>query len=318
MGGLFVDAVIGQVHKLVCLGLGLVVVVSRKSGKSFFEHIDAQWVHTGYEHVDAKVELSSVDQQWVRHVLGHDGNLVERDLRHILDQVDAAPARKIVRLDDPHRRLALLLLEGQLRAELRVLFRNHEGLGDEPKLLLAVALLHAAHVDGQLVLARELARAGKVVDLLPLVEALVQVVLAVPRGPEQIPVVALGVFEAVCLQERAHEARVALENLVEQIAAQLLRLACALSPVVEARRWIVQQLRHTDSSEVHELVLARHDVLILLRKVAMGVVILLSKLALQLSELVQQRRESVELAFLLGLGFTLLVVALKIDNVCRA
>jgi hypothetical protein len=69
---------------------------------------------------------------------------------------------------------------------------------------------------------------------------------------------------------------------------------------------------------VHELVLARHDVLILLRKVAMGVVILLSKLALQLCELVQQRRESVELAFLLGLGFTLLVVALKIDNVCRA
>jgi hypothetical protein len=69
---------------------------------------------------------------------------------------------------------------------------------------------------------------------------------------------------------------------------------------------------------VHELVLARHDVLILLRKVAMGVVILLSKLALQRCELVQQRRESVELAFLLGLGFTLLVVALKIDNVCRA
>ena len=68
---LFVDAVVGQVHKLVCFRVLRLVLFGSKASKSLLENIDSKWLDTGDKHINAQVKLVTVDQQGVSDVAGH-------------------------------------------------------------------------------------------------------------------------------------------------------------------------------------------------------------------------------------------------------
>jgi hypothetical protein len=101
-------------------------------------------------------------------------------------------------LQDPDVLLAFVLLKLLVVVvEVCKLVRQDVGVRHEVKGRLAVALLHADHVEAEAVFARNFVALWEVVDFLVLVEAFVLEALAGARGPKQVPLVAFGGGEAV-------------------------------------------------------------------------------------------------------------------------
>ncbi len=74
------------------------------------------------------------------------------------------------------------------------------GVRDEVKVHLPEFVLHLYHVSTESILPGDLVTLWKVVDLLVLVQAVVQVTLARTGTPQDVPLVALRVGEPVGLQ----------------------------------------------------------------------------------------------------------------------
>lgn len=86
---LLVDGVVRQMHVLVVLvdlgGVGL----TRESGQTLLEHVEAQWLVAGHQHVHSQVELVPVDQKRVGHISRDYGQLVNVHVVDVVDDVDA-------------------------------------------------------------------------------------------------------------------------------------------------------------------------------------------------------------------------------------
>ena len=74
--------------------------------------------------------------------------------------------------------------------------------------------MHTPHVQAESVLAGELGARREVVDFLMYIESLIEVALALSVGPENVPVVAIGLDKAINLEYEPDKLRVTLEHLV--------------------------------------------------------------------------------------------------------
>lgn len=74
-----VDRVVGQVHELVADGFGRVGVFARgEAGEAVVEEVDSQRVVRGHVHVQAQIELESVDQVRIGQVFLDDAGTLFR------------------------------------------------------------------------------------------------------------------------------------------------------------------------------------------------------------------------------------------------
>lgn len=94
------------------------------------------------------------------------------------------------------------------------LLRYQIGVWQEVKMLLAKTLLHSSDVQGKFILSCDFNAAGKMIDFLVLIQTLIKVSFAVSAGPKHVPVVTLGVLEAVCFEDASNKLRIAIENFV--------------------------------------------------------------------------------------------------------
>ena len=88
----------------------------------------------------------------------------------------------------------------EVGVEVSELIGEDVGVRNDVETVFAELLLHFDNIFAKAVFPGELARAGKVVDFLVLVEVVVDVLLLRLTGPEDVPVVALCLAEAVRLE----------------------------------------------------------------------------------------------------------------------
>ena len=113
--------------------------------------------------------------------------------------------------------------------ELTPLLWQHEGRRNEIEILLGILVLHTPHVQAESVLAGELRARREVVDFLMYIQSLIEVALALSVGPENVPVVAIGLDKAINLENEPDKLRVTLEHLVVDRGIFHTIVAC-LSP----------------------------------------------------------------------------------------
>ena len=95
------------------------------------------------------------------------------------------------------------------------------------------------------------------IDPLVFIEALVEISLATAACPEQVPLMGLRVAEPICFTQAPYQLRVALENLVQELAVVNVIATCALALMMTVRRsWrsIHQQLGFVDAFEIDILI----------------------------------------------------------------
>lgn len=93
------------------------------------------------------------------------------------------------------------------------------------------------------------------VKSLVLIQSLVQVGLAAAAGPEQVPLMRLGIVEAVHLAETADKLGVALQYLIEQLTVvDVIALRRVMMPIRRCRRRVHQQLVALNHFEVDHVV----------------------------------------------------------------
>ena len=104
-----------------------------------------------------------------------------------------------------------------VRIEVGELIRQDIGRRNNVEGVGTVLVLHRNHVVAEPVLPSQLVAAREVIYLLVLVQALVEVRLAACAGPENVPVMALGMAEIVGLEHRPHHLDLGLQDSVEQL-----------------------------------------------------------------------------------------------------
>ena len=67
------------------LGQCAIILVDSEPSQTLIVDVDAPWVHWCDHHIQAQVELESIDQEWIRNVLRNDTLLIDRHLRNITD-----------------------------------------------------------------------------------------------------------------------------------------------------------------------------------------------------------------------------------------
>ena len=114
--------------------------------------------------------------------------------------------------------------------ELAVLVGEHVRVRHEVEASFPMLLLHPDYVLAQLVLPCDLIARREVVDLLVLVEAFVEVLLAVRVAPKDVPLVGLSVVETVSFEDGPHQFCLAPEYFIEQfLVVYLIAFGVTLS-----------------------------------------------------------------------------------------
>ena len=129
-----------------------------------------------------------------------------------------------MRLYDPHVALLLGLETVEVRVEVGEFVRQNVGVRDDVEGLFAELLLHFDDVFAESILARQLGRHGKVVDLLVLVQTLILILLNALTGPQQVPIVPLCLAKPVRLKHRLDQLGLRLDHLEHQFWLRVLRL----------------------------------------------------------------------------------------------
>ncbi len=82
---LFVNCVIGQVHKFILLVDFLSVCLWCESCKAFLMHVDSERLVRCYYNINPKIEFVAIDKQWVCDVLRNDWGLVDINVVDIVN-----------------------------------------------------------------------------------------------------------------------------------------------------------------------------------------------------------------------------------------
>ena len=131
---------------------------------------------TGNEHIDAQIELVTVNQQWVSNVLADDTSLIDIDIVDIINKVNSSSLTRVCRFHDPDIFLAFVLLEFLVViVKVTKLIGKNVGVWRKIKCTFAEALLHSDDVEAESVFACDFVRLREVIDFLVLIQAFVLV-----------------------------------------------------------------------------------------------------------------------------------------------
>lgn len=189
-----IDCIISEMHThiLHVFLIGRHIGFCGESAQSLSEDEDPEWVHACHQHVDAQVELESIDEVGTAEVSLDHAVLLRVDVLQLPRQEDALALREALRLDDVGPGLALglafevcskvLVVAGQVPGEWEVV------------ILFWSLLAHLHEVFGEEVLAGEGVHAWEVVDLLVVLHLHQHLGSYCPVGPPDVPfgVVAVG------------------------------------------------------------------------------------------------------------------------------
>jgi hypothetical protein len=146
----------------------------------------------------------AVDKQRVGYVTGDYGGtvrVVKCDFMGVVHEVNASTAREIRWLYYPECfRAVFASCLREVREKITKLFWQDEGIRYKVKVLFPVLGLHLDYVLTQFVLSGNLIARRKMIDLLMLIEALIDICLATTITPEHIPIMRLCIEAAACLQ----------------------------------------------------------------------------------------------------------------------
>ena len=135
-------------HVFVALVDLLSVCFRCKSSQSFLIDVDLHRFVTGNEHVDSKIELVTVNQQWVGDVLADNTCLVDIHVVDVIHKIDTPALAGVCRLHDPDIFLALVLFQLLIVVvEVTKLIRKDVCVRREVEGTLAKPLLHAYDVE---------------------------------------------------------------------------------------------------------------------------------------------------------------------------
>ena len=155
------------------------VLLGCKSGQTFFEDVNPQWIDACHEDIDPQIKLVAVDEERVGNIPRNDREIVNIDLCNVINDVNAASSRHVSGLDDPQVALGILILKLlEMIVEVAEFIWDDVGVRKEVKVLLSKLLLHLVDIQCQFVLPRYLEALWKVVDFLVFVETFIEVGLA--------------------------------------------------------------------------------------------------------------------------------------------
>ena len=116
--------------------------------------VDFHGFVTGNEHIDAQIELVTVNQQWVGNVFADDASFIDIDIVNVIDQIDTSSLARVCRLHDPNIFLAFVLLEFLVViVKVTKLIGKNVGVWRKIKCTFAEALLHSDDVEAESVFA---------------------------------------------------------------------------------------------------------------------------------------------------------------------
>lgn len=122
------------------LWITIIILLSGKPSKSFFEDVDFERVHRCDSNIDSEVKFQTIDQQWVLDVLRNDIGLF-LPLRDVIECISNEYAFALARctgLKDPQ----LFLLLVHLHLYLPHFLGIRIGQWNKIKMLLAIECLH--------------------------------------------------------------------------------------------------------------------------------------------------------------------------------
>lgn len=163
-------------HELVLLVDFLGVRFAREPGKPFLVHVDFERLIARDAHVNAQIELVTIDQQRIGDVLADHTGLVHVHVIDVIHKVDAFALTSVRRLDNPHILFAFVLLQFLIVVvEVSELIRQDVSVGNEIEGILAIPFLHAHNIEAESVFACDFVTHRELVDFLVFVEPLILV-----------------------------------------------------------------------------------------------------------------------------------------------
>jgi hypothetical protein len=162
-----VDGVVGQMHvEVIQVALGRQLVgLSRKPHQSFVVEVYSERVSASNEHIDAQIELQSLEEQRVRHILLHHAFLLLLQFRRVLREIYSPSLAS--RLGFHNKGFSEAASSGfsEVVVNLGGVVGEEEGAWEEV-VVEGELILHASEGEGEGVLAADDAHGGEVIDAL--------------------------------------------------------------------------------------------------------------------------------------------------------
>ena len=129
--------------------------------------------------------------------------------------MDTTATGGVRRLDDPNISTRIARLELLVVAqELSIFVGQDVGVRHEVKSIPTKLLLHLNVVEAQTIFPCDLVRVREMVESLEFVQTLVEISFAATTSPEQVPLMRLGVVEAIGFAQAPNQFSVSLQDLI--------------------------------------------------------------------------------------------------------
>ena len=173
------------------------------------------------------------------NVFADDAGLVDRNLRNVVDDVDAFALAHVLRLNDPLVYVLVLSLTLQLvkmAVEIRKLIWQIVSIGNDVERLFPKPLLHLDDVGAEPVLPGQLKTVWEMVDLLILVQIVVDVGFVRLAAPQDVPVVRLCLLESIVLQYSSQQFVFAFDQFEEHFVFRIFHVSVQNCAFLEVNR----------------------------------------------------------------------------------
>lgn len=135
--------------------------------------INAPRVHASDQDVNAQIELQSIHEERVLHVLTDDALFVYRNLRDVVNDANSFALTRVLGLDDPHIGFSGAFGLVEMGIKVGKLSRQHVGVGNDVKSIFSVLFLHFDYIGAESVFSSEFKRIRKVIDFLVIEQLIV-------------------------------------------------------------------------------------------------------------------------------------------------
>lgn len=202
-----IDTVVCELIKEVCLYVSHRIWFTGKPHQPFLINIKSERLVRCHANINPKIELMSIDKEWVRNVPLNNGLIfVNIHLRYVIYNIYASSPWQIARFHDPKvlctvvvavRVLHLHLVLFEHLHEIAILVREHKCFWYEIPRFLTVSILHFADVNTQSVFSRDFITLRKMVYLLILIQALVKITFTRAAAPKNVPLMGFCVHKVI-------------------------------------------------------------------------------------------------------------------------
>ena len=132
--------------------------------------------------------------------------------------MDTTASRGVRRLDNPNISARIARLELLIVAkELSILVGQDVGVRHKVKGIPTKLLLHLYVVEAQTIFPCDLVRVREMVESLEFVQTLVEISFAATTSPEHVPLMRLGVVEAIGFAQAPNQFSVSFQDLIQQL-----------------------------------------------------------------------------------------------------